>query len=332
MKSSSQAIIRVEHLTKTYTVRDKPQNGRKLQWRRSYKAIEAVKDVSFSVQPGEILGYLGPNGAGKSTTIKMLTGLLMPSTGTIDCLGFVPWKQRTTYVKEIGAVFGQRTSLWWDLPVNDSLLMTKYLYGVTDSAFKAFLDRVDSTLEIEEIRYKTARSLSLGQRMRADLCATLLHNPKLLFLDEPTIGLDVVAKERIREFILQMNAEMGTTVILTTHDISDVEKLCPRVIIIDEGQKLYDGMLQALKNRFGGLHRLEVQFAEQVEGLQIAGAETIEFDDYRAVIHYDPAKITSTELIKSLVTEHVINEIEVRPPELEATIRKIYEQKLLRRL
>jgi ABC-2 type transport system ATP-binding protein len=332
MKSSSQAIIRVEHLTKTYTVRDKPQNGRKLQWRRSYKAIEAVKDVSFSVQPGEILGYLGPNGAGKSTTIKMLTGLLMPSTGTIDCLGFVPWKQRTTYVKEIGAVFGQRTSLWWDLPVNDSLLMTKYLYGVSDSAFKAFLDRVDSTLEIEEIRYKTARSLSLGQRMRADLCATLLHNPKLLFLDEPTIGLDVVAKERIREFILQMNAEMGTTVILTTHDISDVEKLCPRVIIIDEGQKLYDGMLQALKNRFGGLHRLEVQFAEQVEGLQISGAETIEFDDYRAVIHYDPAKITSAELIKSLVTEHAINEIEVRPPELEATIRKIYEQKLLRRL
>jgi ABC-2 type transport system ATP-binding protein len=332
MEPSSQAIIHVEHLSKTYTVRDKPQNGRKFQWRRTWKAVEAVKDVSFSVQPGEILGYLGPNGAGKSTTIKMLTGLLMPTTGTIDCLGFVPWKQRTTYVKEIGAVFGQRTSLWWDLPVNDSLLMTKYLYGVSDSAFKAFLDRVDSTLEIEEIRYKTARSLSLGQRMRADLCTTLLHNPKLLFLDEPTIGLDVVAKERIREFILQMNAEMGTTVILTTHDISDVEKLCPRVIIIDEGQKLYDGMLQALTNRFGGLHRLEVQFAEQVEGLQISGAETIEFDDYRAVIHYDPAKITSTELIKRLVTEHAINEIEVRPPELEATIRKIYEQKLLRRL
>lgn len=330
MAISSSAVIRVEHLTKTYKVRVKPEGSRKPRLKRSYQQIEAVKDVSFSVQPGEILGYLGPNGAGKSTTIKMLTGLLMPSTGRVDCLGFVPWKQRTTYVKEIGAVFGQRTSLWWDLPVNDSLLMTKYLYGVPDGHYKDFLQQVDRTLEIEEIRYKTARSLSLGQRMRADLCLALLHRPRLLFLDEPTIGLDVVAKERIREFIMQVNAELGTTVILTTHDISDVEKLCPRVIIIDEGQKLFDGALQELKHRFGGHHRLEVQFTESVEAITVPGAATVAVKDRNAVITFDPGQVSSGELIKALVNRHPVSEIDVRPPELETTIRKIYEQKLLR--
>lgn len=331
MSVSSKPIIRVEHLTKTYKVRTKPEGSHKIRLRRSYQSIEAVKDVTFHVQPGEILGYLGPNGAGKSTTIKMLTGLLMPTSGTIDCNGFVPYKQRTAYVKGIGAVFGQRTSLWWDLPVNDSLLMTKHLYGVSDHDYKGYLERFDRTLDLEEIRYKTARSLSLGQRMRADLCMALLHNPRLLFLDEPTIGLDVVAKERIRDFILQVNAEMGTTVILTTHDISDVEKLCPRVIIIDEGQKLYDGDLQELKTRFGGNHRLEVSFAEEVEALFVPLAETVEQVDHKAVITFDPNKVTSGELIKSLVTEHPVREIDVHPPEVEATIRKIYEQKLLRK-
>ena len=324
-------IIRVEHLTKIYKVRTKPEGSSKIRLKRSYKEIEAVKDVTFDVKPGEILGYLGPNGAGKSTTIKMLTGLLMPTSGAIDCNGFVPYKQRTAYVKGIGAVFGQRTSLWWDLPVNDSLLMTKHLYGVSDHDYKGYLERFDRTLDLEEIRYKTARSLSLGQRMRADLCMALLHNPRLLFLDEPTIGLDVVAKERIRDFILQVNAEMGTTVILTTHDISDVEKLCPRVIIIDEGQKLYDGDLQELKTRFGGNHRLEVSFAEEVEALFVPLAETVEQVDHKAVITFDPAKVTSGELIKELVMKHPVREIDVHPPEVEATIRKIYEQKLLRK-
>ncbi len=329
MNTLSEAIIRVEHLTKTYQVRTKPEGKRKLRLKRSFKRIEAVKDVTFEVLPGEILGYLGPNGAGKSTTIKMLTGLLTPTSGSIDCNGFVPWKQRTAYVKGIGAVFGQRTSLWWDLPVNDSLLMTKHLYGVSDNDYQSFLKRFNETLALDEIRYKTARSLSLGQRMRADLCVTLLHNPRLLFLDEPTIGLDVVAKERIRDFILQVNAEMGTTVILTTHDISDVEKLCPRVIIIDEGQKLFDGALQELKTRFGGNHRLEVHFAGAVEGLSIPLAETVTQYDHKAVITFDPNKVTSGDLIKDLVTTHAVSEIDVHPPEVEATIRKIYEQSLL---
>ena len=326
---SSSAIIQVDGLTKTYQVRVKPKGNRKLRLTRSFKKIEAVKDVSFEVQPGEILGYLGPNGAGKSTTIKMLTGLLTPTSGSLRCNGFVPWKERTKYVKGIGAVFGQRTSLWWDLPVNDSLLMTKHLYGVSDADYRTFLNRFNQTLALDEIRYKTARSLSLGQRMRADLCATLLHNPRLLFLDEPTIGLDVVAKERIRDFILQINQEMGTTVILTTHDISDVEKLCPRVIIIDEGQKLYDGMLQELKNRYGGHHRIVVHFEEDVEGLTLALAEKVELLENQAVITFDPQKISSGALIKELVNAHAIKEIEVRPPEVEATIRQIYEKKLL---
>ncbi|MCA9998151.1 MAG: ATP-binding cassette domain-containing protein, partial [Anaerolineales bacterium] len=219
---------------------------------REYEVVKAVDDISFTVARGELVGYLGPNGAGKSTTIKMLTGLLVPSGGMLEVNGRLPWRDRQAYVARIGAVFGQRTTLWWDLPVIESLELLQHIYRVPNGRFRQNLADFETMLELKPFLNTPVRSLSLGQRMRADLCAALLHDPDLLFLDEPTIGLDVVAKERIRQFIRHVNRERGTTVLLTTHDLSDVQKLCDRILIIDRGKLLYDGSLDALQTRFGG--------------------------------------------------------------------------------
>jgi ABC-2 type transport system ATP-binding protein len=212
---------------------------------REYRLIRAVDGISFDIDRGELVGYIGPNGAGKSTTIKMLTGLLVPTSGSLLVDGRIPWKERRDHVAKIGAVFGQRTTLWWDLPVVDSLELLRHMYNIPADRFRENLRDFRSLLEMDPFMETPVRSLSLGQRMRADLCASLLHDPQLLFLDEPTIGLDVVAKERIRQFILHINKQLGTTVLLTTHDLSDVEKLCKRVMIIDHGRLLYDGGLDA---------------------------------------------------------------------------------------
>ncbi|HEY3291836.1 MAG TPA: ATP-binding cassette domain-containing protein, partial [Anaerolineae bacterium] len=208
--------------------------------------VRAVDGISFNIEPGELVGYLGPNGAGKSTTLKMLTGLLVPTSGEVHANGHVPWRDRKAYVARIGAVFGQRTTLWWDLPVIESLELLQHIYKVPHDRFQHNLTECRALLELDPFMHTPVRSLSLGQRMRADICAALLHEPAILFLDEPTIGLDVVAKERIRQFIRHVNRERGVTVLLTTHDLSDVEKLCERVMIIDHGKLLYDGMLAAL--------------------------------------------------------------------------------------
>lgn len=206
---------------------------------RDYSIVKAVDGISFTIKSGELVGYIGPNGAGKSTTIKMLTGLLVPTDGEINVNGYLPWKERQEYVSRIGIVFGQRTTLWWDLPVIESLNLLQYIYRIPKKRFKINLNEFQELLSLDPFLDTPVRLLSLGQRMRADICASLLHDPELLFLDEPTIGLDVVAKERIRQFILHINQERKTTVLLTTHDLSDVEKLCDRVMIIDHGKLLY---------------------------------------------------------------------------------------------
>ncbi|MEN8241893.1 MAG: ATP-binding cassette domain-containing protein [Chloroflexota bacterium] len=326
-------IISVKHLQKHFKVR-KHHRGRFAGLRnlttRDYKLVRAVDQISFEVGAGELVGYLGPNGAGKSTTIKMLTGLLVPTAGELQVSGFLPWKQRQEYVGEIGAVFGQRTTLWWDLPVIESLDLLGEIYRVPAARFKQNLAEFRSLLELDPFLNTPVRSLSLGQRMRADICAALLHDPKLLFLDEPTIGLDVVAKERIREFIRQINEERGTTVILTTHDLSDVEKLCQRVMIIDEGKLLYDGQLEALSQRFGGSRQLVVELAEEYDSFEIEGAELISQAGSRVVYAFERGAITASELIGRLSSRYRIRDLEVREPSLEETIRRIYEQRLLR--
>ncbi len=298
---------------------------------REYRLVKAVDGISFEIAPGELVGYLGPNGAGKSTTLKMLTGLLVPTSGEVRANGHVPWRERQTYVARIGAVFGQRTTLWWDLPVIESLELLQHIYKVPTERFRRNLDEFRALLELDAFLGTPVRSLSLGQRMRADICAALLHEPDLLFLDEPTIGLDVVAKERIRQFILHINREHGTTVLLTTHDLSDVEKLCERVMIIDHGRLLFDGSLAALSERFGGKRELVVDFAEDYGDVGIEGAAVVERDGTRAVYRFGRETISASELIGALSARYRISDLSVREPDIEDTIRRIYEERLLER-
>ena len=296
---------------------------------RQYKVVRAVDGVSFQIRPGELVGYLGPNGAGKSTTLKMLTGLLVPSGGELWVNGRVPWRERQAHVATIGAVFGQRTTLWWDLPVIESLDLLQYIYKIPPHRFRRNMAEFRKMLELDPFLDTPVRSLSLGQRMRADLCAALLHDPILLFLDEPTIGLDVVAKERIRQFIRHVNRERGTTVILTTHDLSDVEKLCERVMIIDQGRLLFDGALDTLRERFGGKRALVVDFAQEYDDVTVADAQVIERDGRRAVYQFEQEVLTASELIGRLSARYRIRDLSVREPDIEATVRRIYEERLL---
>jgi ABC-2 type transport system ATP-binding protein len=296
---------------------------------REYRLVRAVDGISFQIQPGEVVGYLGPNGAGKSTTIKMLTGLLVPTGGEIIVNGHIPWKQRQQYVARIGAVFGQRTTLWWDLPVIESLELLQHIYKIPPDRFRKNLDEFRGILELDPFLQSPTRSLSLGQRMRADLAAALLHDPVILFLDEPTIGLDVVAKERIRQFILHVNRERGTTVLLTTHDLSDVEKLCERVMIIDHGKLLFDGKLNTLQNRFGGKRELSVDFAESYPDITVPGADIQSNEGLRATYQFDRGTLSASELIRRLTGRYRIVDLSVREPDIEATVRRIYEERLL---
>ena len=294
-----------------------------------YNTVRAVDGISFTVPAGELVGYLGPNGAGKSTTIKMLTGLLVPSGGELRVNGYVPWRERERYVAQIGAVFGQRTTLWWDLPVIESLELLQFIYRIPPDRFRRNLQDFRTLLELDEFLNSPVRSLSLGQRMRADLCAAMLHDPVLLFLDEPTIGLDVVAKERMRHFIAHINQARGTTILLTTHDLADVEKLCNRVMIIDHGHLLYDGKLEHLQERFGGKRELVVDLAEAYDDVSVVGADVVQRHDLRVTYQFDRHEVTASELIGRLSARFRIRDLSVREPEIEATIRRIYEERLL---
>jgi len=296
---------------------------------REYRLVRAVDNISFEIAQGELVGYLGPNGAGKSTTIKMLSGLLVPSGGQLSVNGRVPWRERQAHVATIGAVFGQRTTLWWDLPVIESLDLLQYVYKIPAGRFRQNLTEFRQLLDLDPFLDTPVRSLSLGQRMRADLCAAMLHDPILLFLDEPTIGLDVVAKERIRQFIQRINRARGTTIILTTHDLSDVEKLCERVMIIDRGQLLYDGGLDALSDRFGGKRELVVDFAEVYEDTAVEGADIIARTGPRVTYQFERETLTASELIGQLSAQYRIRDLVVHEPDIEATIRRIYEERLL---
>jgi ABC-2 type transport system ATP-binding protein len=327
-----ETMIRVQNLSKIFRVPER-QKGMLGSLRHlvspRYKQVLAVDDVSFALEKGEMVGYIGPNGAGKSTTIKVLTGLLVPTGGEVVVNGCVPWKERTRYVAQIGAVFGQRTTLWWDLPVIDSLDLLQAMYRIPADRFRRNLDEFTALLEMEPFLGTPVRALSLGQRMRADLCAALLHEPLLLFLDEPTIGLDVVARERIRQFIQHIHEERQTTVILTTHDINDVEKLCERVIILDHGKVVYDGKLTTLVERFEGNRSILVTFADEVRDVSLPGLTGQRLDSLQALYSFDARKVTASEIIEQLLHHYRIADLEIRRPDLEETIRRIYEEKLL---
>ncbi len=325
-------IIEVKSLKKQFKIYRNHQGyfgALRNLFNRQYDLIHAVDGISFQIEPGELVGYIGPNGAGKSTTIKMLTGLLVPTSGELVINGYTPWKERKVYVREIGAVFGQRTTLWWDLPLTDSLDLLKHIYEIPQGTYQENLGLFREILALDSFMNTPVRALSLGQRMRADLCAALLHNPRLVFLDEPTIGLDVVAKQRIREFIQFINQERGTTILLTTHDVSDIAKLCERVMIIDHGKILYDGKLEHLLTTFGGRRRLSVEFAAFYPAPILADADIIQRHGNKVVYSFERQKVSASKLINTLSKNYRIRDLEVDDQPIEDTIRRIYEDRLL---
>ena len=309
-------MIEVEGLKKYYKIakRDKGlmQTMRGL-FKRKYEIRKAVDDISFQIKKGEIVGFIGPNGAGKSTTIKMLSGILYPDEGKLGVNGFVPYKQRKQYVKSIGVVFGQKTQLNWDLPLIESFELMKFIYKIPQEKYEKNLHKFVKLLDMEDFINQPVRQLSLGQRMRGDIVAALLHSPEVVFFDEPTIGLDVVAKEKIRDFIKYMNKTEQTTIIFTTHDMQDIEKVCDRLIIIDSGKKVYDGSIDEIKTKYA--------YSKTVEMLLEDGTKQIQTFDVR--------KVPMNEVMEKLFAKYHIKDIAICEPEIDAIIRDIYEGRVL---
>ena len=292
---------------------------------RRYRTVHALDGVSFSIETGELVGYIGPNGAGKSTTVKVLAGILVPDGGQCEVMGRVPWRERKAHVGRIGAVFGQRTQLWWDLPVIETFELLRDIYRVPDVEYVRARDELIALLDLEPLLDVPARQLSLGQRMRCDLAASLLHGPSILFLDEPTIGLDAVSKLAVREFVLRLNRERGVTVLLTTHDMDDIETLCSRILVIGGGRILSDGTLVDLRARVSTERRLIVDLLDDEE-VSDADAEVIQRDGRRVYLRFDPNRVSAAELIGRVTSTHAIHDLFVENPPIEEIIARLYEE------
>jgi ABC-2 type transport system ATP-binding protein len=317
--STTPAVITVADLVKTFTVWRK-----RGALRRERTEVEAVAGVSFTVRKGEMLGYVGPNGAGKSTTIKMLTGVLVPTAGRIQVNGLVPAQQRVQLARRIGVVFGQRSLLWWDLPLTESFRLLRYIYRVAPDAHAERLAECRELLDLDEFITTPVRQLSLGQRMRGELTAALLHDPEILFLDEPTIGLDVVSKARVRAFLADINTRLGTTVLLTTHDLADIERLCSRLLIIDHGRVIYDGALETLRDRYGTSRMLVVDFTEAIPPVEVAPAEVVKVDGPRQWLRFRRDDLTASDLIARLAARYSLLDLTIEEPAVEDIVRNIY--------
>ncbi|MEU6946281.1 ATP-binding cassette domain-containing protein [Streptomyces sp. NPDC046316] len=314
------AFIELDGVEKVFTVR-----RRAGLLRREKREVRAVDGIGFGVERGEMVGYIGPNGAGKSTTIKMLTGILTPSGGRLRVAGIDPARERTRLAQRIGVVFGQRTTLWWDLPLKDSYRLMHRMYRIPDDRFAANLARCVELLELGELLDVPVRQLSLGQRMRGDIAAALLHDPDVLYLDEPTIGLDVVSKARVREFLRELNASRGTTVLLTTHDLTDIEQLCKRVMVIDHGRLMYDGELAGLHEVGAGERQLVVDLERELPPIELPGARFVrsEGGGVRQVLAF-PASASAAPLVAAVARAYPLVDLSVREPDIEAVIAKMY--------
>ncbi len=322
-------MIEVEKLEKTFRVA-RHHRGFLGSFRNlvetGHDVVRAVDGVSFSIASGEFVGFIGPNGAGKSTTIKMLTGVLEPSAGEIRVGGLVPRRDRIVHTAQIGVVFGQRTQLWWDLPVIESYTLLRHVYRVPERAFAEQLGRLERLLELRPLLDVPVRKLSLGQRMRCELGAALLHAPRLLFLDEPTIGLDVLAKEAIREFLATENRERGTTILLTTHDLSDIERLCPRMILIDHGHVVYDGSVEAIRRELGSERRLVVDFEGEPPTGVPDDVEIVERAARRLVLRFRRDRIGPAALISWLGERAPISDLSLEEPPIEGIVAELYRR------
>ena len=292
---------------------------------RDYRIVKAVNDISFEINRGEFVGYVGENGAGKSTTIKILTGILLPTSGTAEVNGIVPYKKRVENSKRIGVVFGQRSQLWWDLPVRESFDLLKSIYHIPPHIFKHNMDQFVDILKVDAFFDVPVRKLSLGQRMRCDLAASLLHDPDILFLDEPTIGLDVIAKDKIRKFLKEINRDRNTTIILTTHDMDDIEALCQRIIILDQGKIVFDNPLTKLKKEYGSDRVLEVEFNMFYESLdRVTGINVFKEEENKKWIKFSSEKYTAAAIISKIMENYVIKDISIHEPNVEDIVKTIY--------
>jgi ABC-2 type transport system ATP-binding protein len=317
------SYIEVNNLKKDFVVKKKREKGKLF---REKDRVHALKDVSFSVDKGELVGYIGPNGAGKSTTVKILSGILTPDGGEVSVGGFVPWKERKEHVKNIGVVFGQRSQLWWDVPIVDSYSLLKDIYRIPTGDYESRLKELTQALQLEEIMRTPLRLLSLGQRMRAELCGSLLHRPELLFLDEPTIGLDAVSKLALRDFLKWENKEYGTTIMLTTHDMEDIAALCSRVMVLGHGQKLFDGKLPDLLERFDTVRNVHVKFGEACPDLKLP--EEVEWKETEDGIDlsYEPSKLSTARLLSTLQEAGKISELTLQPENTDHLIAAMYKE------
>ncbi|MCP9212474.1 ABC transporter ATP-binding protein [Streptomyces sp. NEAU-Y11] len=316
---SGEALIELDGVEKVFEVR-----RRAGLLRRERRQVRAVDGISFRVRAGEMVGYIGPNGAGKSTTIKMLTGILLPSGGRLRVAGIDPSRERTRLARRIGVVFGQRTTLWWDLPLRDSYALVRRMYRIPDARYRENLDRCVERLDLGALLEVPVRQLSLGQRMRGDIAAALLHDPEVLYLDEPTIGLDVVSKAKVREFLRDLNAERGTTVLLTTHDLTDIEQLCRRVMVIDHGRLVHDGGLDALHAVGDSERTLVVDLEREMAPIEIPGARTVRVEGPRQWLAF-PATSSAAPVVAAVADGYPLVDLSLREPDIEDVIARMLE-------
>lgn len=323
-------IIKLENIGKSFKVyQRKPGliNSLKSLVNRKYEIKTAVDNISLSVEAGEMVGYIGPNGAGKSTTIKILSGILVPGSGLVEVNGLVPHKNRIKNAMQIGVVFGQRTHLHWDLPAMDSYQLYKRMYKIDDNVFRQNVDYFVEKLDMGSFIYRPVRLLSLGQKMRAEIASALLHNPPILFLDEPTIGLDVMAKSWIRDFLRELNRERGITVILTTHDMDDIEQICRRLVIIDLGRIVYDGSIDLFKKTYGSECEITVDFSDALPNVSNGKIRQVKAEEKRGTYRFNPAEITIAEVVTGLAKDNAIKDFSYKEPDIESLIKNFYTAK-----
>ncbi len=323
------AIIEVDDLIKEFR-RHKRYGGAlgavRTLFTHEYTTHRAVDGVSFSIGQGEAVGYVGPNGAGKSTTIKMLTGILVPTSGRVLVNGRVPHQARRENARRIGVVFGQRSQLWWDLPLVDSFDLHRHVYDIPPDRYRENLGFCEEVLGVGEFAQVPVRQLSLGQRMRAELAMALLHEPEILFLDEPTIGLDVLAKDRIREFLRAVNREREVTIILTTHDLKDIEEICPRLMVINTGRVIYDGTVRDLKARLGDRREIAIEFERDPGPVELPGAELVRDEGARKRYRFDRGRVSAFDLLRGLEGRYPIADVSLEEAGIEEMIRELYRQ------
>ncbi len=323
-----QPVIQVNNLSKHFSVAEKTEGfgaSVKSLFSRKYKVVKAVDKISFEISEGEMVGFLGPNGAGKTTTLKMLTGILYPTTGQVNVLGYNPTDRIEAFQKQISMVMGQKNQLWWDLPPTDGFLMNREIYQIPHAEYKQTLSELVEILDISEILNTPVRKMSLGQRMKCELIASLLHKPKLLFLDEPTIGLDIGTAKRVREFLLKINKQLNTTIILTSHNMEDVSAVCERIIMIDHGHKVYDGSISKLINTYATEKYLQIDFEKEVpkEQLQKIG-KVIEYDGYKVVLAVE--RKNHAKAAAEILTKFEVDNLDIQEIKLEDVILKHFSK------